>query len=150
MVAYGLGNAIGRALLQTFWPPAVTVGIILMDTATIAFVYLLLAFPSGHLRSRRDWLILGPVLVVFGPLELLWLLFFDLQDGLNLLVIWPDADVADAVDWAQRVLLTAATVALVIVVVRRWLLARGASRRVLNPVLAGALAAAVGTFNVLW
>jgi len=65
MIWYGLGNAVGRALVQTLWAPAVTVGVILMDTASIALVYLLLAFPTGHLRNRRDWLILGPVVFVF-------------------------------------------------------------------------------------
>jgi signal transduction histidine kinase len=150
MIAYGLGNALGRALLQTYWPPAVTVGIILMDTATISLVYLLLAFPSGHLRSRRDWLILGPVIVVFVPLELAWMSFFALGDGLNLLAVWPDAEIADAIDWVQRIVLTGASLALVIVVVRRWWLARGPSRRVLAPVLAGVLAVAAGTFNLLW
>src|SRR5689334_7951253 len=115
MVGYGAGNAVGRALLQTRWPPAATLGIVLMDTATIWLVYLLLAFPSGHLRHRRDWLILAPVIVVFVPLELLWLTFFDLEDGLNVLALWPDAATADAIDWMQRGIVTAASVALVAV-----------------------------------
>src|ERR1044072_6293131 len=97
MIGYGAGNALGRALIRTHWPPAVTVAIILMDTATISLVYLLLAFPTGRLRSRREWWILGPVVVVFAPLELLWLTFFDLG-GDNLLAFWPDAGVADAID----------------------------------------------------
>ena len=149
MIGYGAGNALGRALIQTHWAPAVTLAIILMDTATIWMVFLLLAFPSGHLRSRRDWLILGPVMVVFVPLELLWLSFFDLE-GDNLLAFWPDAEVADAIDWVQRVIVTAASVALVIVIVRRWLRATGASRRVLAPVLGGALLIAVGTVNLVY
>src|SRR4051794_1314464 len=98
MFAYGFGNAVGRALTQASWPPATTAGILLMDTATISLVYVLLAFPTGRLRSGRDWLILGPVVVVFGPLELLWLTFFDLE-GQNLLAFWPDEGVADAIDW---------------------------------------------------
>jgi signal transduction histidine kinase len=149
MFAYGFGNAVGRALTQASWPPATTAGILLMDTATISLVYVLLAFPTGRLRSRRDWLILGPVVVVFGPLELLWLTFFDLE-GQNLLAFWPDEGAADAIDWVQRGILTVATAALVIVLVRRWLRASGPSRRVLAPVLAGALAVAGGTFALMW
>jgi signal transduction histidine kinase len=148
MVVYGVATVAGRVLLETLWPPAVTVGIILVDGATAVFVLLLLAFPTGRLR-RRDWLILGPVVVVMGPLELVWLSFFDLE-GLNLLALWPDAGAADAVDWAQRVLLGGASAALVVVLTRRWLLASAPMRRTLLPVLAGALAIAVGTFTILW
>src|SRR5215211_2430419 len=91
MLTFGVATMAGRALVQTQWAPATTVGILVMDGATAVFVYLLLAFPTGRLRSRRDWLILGPVLFVFVPLELLWLSFLDVPDGLNLIGFWPDA-----------------------------------------------------------
>jgi signal transduction histidine kinase len=150
MVVYGLMTMAARALLQTYWAPAATLGIVLIDSATIVFTYLLLAFPTGRLRSRRDWLILGPVVFALGPLELLWLSFFDLEDGLNVLAVWPDVGTADAIDWVQRVLLTGADIALVIVLVLRWLRASPPSRRVLAPVLVGAVAISVGTFTLLW
>ena len=120
-----------------------------MDGAAIVFTLLLLTFPTGRLASRRDWLILGPVMLALGPIELLWLVFFDL-DGLNLLAFWPNEEVAGAIDWVQRVLLGGASTALVIVVVRRWLRASRPMRRTLLPVLAGAGALAVGTFTLLW
>jgi signal transduction histidine kinase len=150
MLAYGLLLIAGRSLIQTYWGPAVTLGILLMDGSTAVFVYLLLTFPRGHLWSRSDWLILGPVLFVFGPLELLWLTFFELPDATNVLALWPDEGAADAVDWFQRTVLTAAQVALVVVLVRRWLRASRPMRRALAPVLVGAVAIAVGTFTVLW
>ncbi len=149
MVAYGVATMAGRGLIQTLWPPAVTLGIILMDGAAIVFTLLLLTFPTGRLASRRDWLILGPVMLALGPIELVWLVFFDL-DGLNLLAFWPNEDLAGAIDWVQRVLLGGASAALVIVVVRRWLRASRPMRRTLIPVLAGAGALAVGTFTLLW
>jgi signal transduction histidine kinase len=149
MVVYGSMILVGRAFVQTYWPLTTTVGFILMDGALIALTYLLLAFPSGRLRSR-DWLILGPVVLAVGPLELLWLLFFQVPDGLNILAVWPDEGAADAIDWVQRLLLGAADVALVVVLVRRWLRASPPSRRVLAPVLAGAIAVAVGMFGLLY
>jgi signal transduction histidine kinase len=150
MFAYGLMTAGGRALIQTYWPPAVTLGILLIDGAVVPLTYLLLAFPTGRLRSRRDWLILGPVMVVFGPMELVWLSFFELPDGVNVLALWPDEAAADAIDWVQRVAVAVADVALIVVLVRRWLRAGQASRRVLLPVLFGALALAMGTYTLLW
>jgi signal transduction histidine kinase len=111
-------------------------------------VYLLLAFPAGRLSSRADWLILGPVLLVFGPLELLWLAFFELPG--NLFLVTADESAANAVDWVQRGLLVAADLALVFVLVRRWLRASPPMRRALAPVLVGAAAITVGTFTLLW
>ena len=150
MLVYGVMTMAGRALVQTHWPLTSTLGILVMDGATFVFMYLLLAFPTGRLASRRDWLILGPVLFVFGPLEVLWLTFLEVPEGLNLLAFWPDAGAADAVDWVQRVVLVLADAALVIVVVRRWLRASPPMRRALAPVLVGAAAIAVGTFTLLW
>src|SRR5215212_1092592 len=150
MIAYGVATIAGRALVQTYRPLPVTVGIILMDGAVVAVLYLLLAFPTGRLPSRRDWLILGPAIIAFGPLELLWLSFLEVPDGLNVLAVWPDTGAADTVDWVQRVILVLVDVALVIVIVRRWLRASPPLRRVLAPVLGGVATITVGTFTLLW
>jgi hypothetical protein len=107
-----------------------------------------LAFPYGQLWSRAGWLILGPVVVVFGPLELLWLAFLDAPA--DLLQISADPGLADAIDWVQRSILLVADVALAGVLVRRWLRASPPMRRVLAPVLVGTAAITVGTFTLLW
>lgn len=150
MIAFGVATAAGRLLLETHWPLTSTAGILVMDGATALFIYLLLAFPTGRLASRRDWLMLGPALLVFAPLEVLWLTFLDVPGGLNVLGFWPDAGAADAIDWVQRVVLVAVDTALAIVVVRRWLRASRPMRRVLAPVLVGAVAVTVGSFTLLW
>jgi signal transduction histidine kinase len=148
MALYGAAVLLGRGLSELDAPAAITLGMLIGDGSAAIFVYLLLAFPSGRLSSRADWLILGPVLLVFGPFELLWLAFFELPG--NLLLLSPDAGVADAVDWVQRGTLLLADIALVAVLVARWLRASPPMRRVLAPVLVGAAAISVGTFTLLW
>jgi signal transduction histidine kinase len=148
MVLYGAATLLGRFLTGRDEPAAITLGILVGDASAAVFVYLLLAFPAGRLSSRADWLILGPVLLVFGPLELLWLAFFELPG--NLFLVTADESAANAVDWVQRGLLVAADLALVFVLVRRWLRASPPMRRALAPVLVGAAAITVGTFTLLW
>jgi hypothetical protein len=92
MALYGSMVVGGWLLQRADVPVVVTLGLLVADSTAFVFMYLLLAFPSGRLSSRADWLILGPVLVVFGPLELLWLAFFDVPD--NVLLIRPDAELA--------------------------------------------------------
>ncbi len=108
----------------------------------------MLTFPTGRIRSRRDWLILGAAVVVFVPLELVWLLFFDL-DGLNAIAFWADAGVADAIDWVQRVLLVVVDTALIVVVYGAGAREPAAAPHA-TPVIAGVVALAVGTFALLW
>jgi hypothetical protein len=116
--------------VQTYWPPATTVGILLMDGAIAVLIYLLLACSRrascGHASTGRSS---ASSRSPSARSELLWLLFYPLPDGLNVLAIWPDAAIADAIDWAQRVLLTFAGTALVTVLVHRWLRASPPSRR---------------------
>jgi signal transduction histidine kinase len=148
MALYGSLVIAGWLLQRADVPAVVTLGILVADGTAFVFTYLLLAFPSGRLSSRADWLILGPVLVVFGPLELLWLAFLDMPG--NVLLMRPDAELADAIDWVQRILLMGVAVALVTVLVRRWVRASPPMRRALAPVLAGAFALTVGIFTLLW
>jgi signal transduction histidine kinase len=148
MALYGSLVIAGWLLQRADLPVVVTLGILVADGTAFVFMYLLLAFPSGRLHSRADRLILAPVLVVFGPLELLWLAFLDMPG--NVLLIRPDAQLADAIDWVQRVVLMGVAVALVTVLVRRWVRASPPMRRALAPVLAGALALTVGIITLLW
>jgi signal transduction histidine kinase len=148
MALYGAMVLAGHYLQESGVPALVTLGILIADASAFAFMYLLLAFPSGRLSSRADWLILGPVLVVFGPLELLWLALLDVPG--NVLLVSADADAASVVDWIQRIVLTCTDLALVAVLVTRWLRASPPMRRLLAPVLAGAVAITVGTFALVW
>ena len=148
MASYGATVLAGHFLQKSGVPAVITLGILVADASAVVFVYLLLAFPYGRLWSPADWLILAPALFVFGPLEVLWLTFFELPG--NVLLVSADADAASAVDWVQRILLTCVDVVLVAVLVRRWLRASPPMRRALAPVLVGAACITVGTFTLLW
>jgi signal transduction histidine kinase len=149
MVAYGLAQLVGRALFQLKLPGTVTPAILITDGAMALFVYLLLVFPSGVLSARRDRLILVPLLLVVGPIQIAWLLFFEL-DGYNALLVWPDPGVASAIDLVQRLTIAIVDAALVTVLIRRFVRASPPLRRSLAPVLVGALALAAGAFSLLW
>ncbi|HET8949037.1 MAG TPA: histidine kinase [Solirubrobacteraceae bacterium] len=148
MALYGSTVLAGYFMQKSGTPLVITLGLLIADASAAVFVWLLLAFPSGRLSSRADWLILGPVLFVFGPLEVLWLAFLDYPD--NVLLITPDAGMADAVDWVQRSILAVTDTALVVILVRRWVRASPPMRRLLAPVLVGAACLTVGTFALLW
>ena len=71
-------------------------------------------------------------------LQFVWLLFYE-QDG-NLLAVFPNAGIADAVDKSQRSLAGIACVALAVVVALRWRAASRPRRRALLPSVAGSAA----------
>ena len=65
------------------------------------FVALLLTLlTGGRLESRVDWLLVGAFVLALWVMQVVWLLFYE-QDG-NLLAVFPNADIADAVDKGQR------------------------------------------------
>jgi signal transduction histidine kinase len=107
----------------------------------------LVAFPSGQLVSRTGLLLAAPFAIAAIPLEVAWLLFFDLGGGApgNALLVWPNEDVADAIDTVQRVLLVSGAFLLTAVLARRWLRASPPLRRGLTPLLAGAATMLVAT-----
>jgi signal transduction histidine kinase len=71
-------------------------------------------------------------------LQVVWLLFYE-QEG-NLLAVFPNADIADAVDKSQRSLAGIVCVALAVVVALRWRAASRPRRRALLPSVAGSAA----------
>jgi signal transduction histidine kinase len=149
MVAYGAVNIAGRLLIELLTPLSITAGILLVDGAIALLVLILLTFPSGRFASRRDWLIMAPLLLAVGPLEVLWLTFLALPEG-NALLIWPSESAASAVDTVQRALIVGAELALVALLVRRWLVASAARRRMLAPALVGSLAPLTFSVLLLW
>jgi signal transduction histidine kinase len=135
-------------LLRSSSEPAVaTAGVVVLNFWVIAFVLLLVAFPSGRVGSRLDRVLLAAVAVPGGPMQVLWLLFLPLPG--NALLVWPDAALANAVDGVQRIMAIAALSVLSAVLVRRWVHASRPLRRVLHPVLAGAAAVVLFALVIL-
>ncbi len=140
MVAFGGLWLLGRSLLLIQQPILFTAGLWISDLSAAAFAIFLLSFPSGRIASRVDRAIAAIFLFVSVPLEFLWLLFYELQGGLNVLAIAPDERAAQVIDAVQRSSLAFAAVLLVGSVGRRWLRSSGPARRQTTPVLVGAAA----------
>jgi signal transduction histidine kinase len=155
MVGVGFGLFVNPLLSWGSGSIVRTLGLLFADYWAILFVFLLLVFPYGRsLGGRLDWLVLLAVAVPPAFIQPVWLLFVDeggdnsLRSGYrNLLLVWPNAQVADAIDQAQRGIGVFASVLLFSVLVWRWLKASPPLRRVLVPVLAGG--AAMLSFAVL-
>lgn len=151
---------IGIAWFATFLVDAgssllFTVGKALESLYLLGFVYLVLAFPSGRLRSSVDRALVAAAAALVTVVELAWLLFADSHSQIcsgcppNAFEITRNDDVATAILQAQRtigVLLSVFTVALL---VHRWRQSSPAERRAGAPVLwAGAAIFASLAFSV--
>jgi signal transduction histidine kinase len=112
----------------------------LQDTWFLLFALFLLSLPYGRLTSRLDALTMGVLLLVALPLELAWLFFFESGAPGNALLLWPNADVANAIDWGQRTLVFIGSVVLTVTLWRRWFDATAPLRRILIPALVGGAA----------
>jgi signal transduction histidine kinase len=148
MVLVGVVWFSWRLLAESDSPPVATATIWLSDLWVVFFAFFLVSFPDGRLASWRDYALLAPFVAAVVPLELLWLLFLDLE-GQNVLLVWPHESVAGNIDWAQRVLLMLGSAAVTAVLARRWLRASSALRRVLTPILVGAAAIMVGAVTTV-
>src|SRR4051812_19029631 len=151
MLVIGLTWFAGRVLRESHSPLLFTAGVWLSDLWFIPFAWLVAAFPAGRLLTRLDRVLFGTIVFVAAPLEALWLTFlaFPPQVPANALLISANADVASALDTVQRVLVISAMSGLAVVLVRRWLRASRLLRRVLYPVLAGAVGLGVTSLNLL-
>lgn len=140
MVAFGMLWLVGRSLLLAQQPILFTAGLWISDLSAAAFALFLLSFPGGRITSRMDRAIAGIFLFVSIPLEFLWLLFYEIDGGLNVLAIAPDETAARVLDAVQRTSLAVAAVLLIGSVSHRWLRSSGPARRQTIPVLVGAAA----------
>jgi len=139
MAAAGAGFFLSAIIGQLDPPLAQTAAILVQELWAPFFVALLLTLlTGGRLETRTDWLLVGAFVLALWIGQVVWLLFYE-QDG-NLLAVFPNADVADAVDKGQRSLAGLACVAVAIVVASRWLAASRPRRRALLPSVAGSVA----------
>jgi signal transduction histidine kinase len=128
------------ALISQFDPPiAQTAGMVLTELWAPFFAALLLTLlTGGRFESRVDRVLVAGFVLPLWILQVVWLLFYE-QDG-NLLAVFPNAGIADAVDKSQRTLAGLVCVALAVVVALRWRAASRPRRRALLPSVAGSVA----------
>jgi signal transduction histidine kinase len=122
---------------------AFTIGELFAVVWLVPFAALVLGYPTGRLTTPADRI---PVAVfAFGTtvMQLVWLLFLPADGYDNVLMIWSDAGAADAIDTTQRTINSTAGAAVAVIALARWWRAAPALRRLLLPVLAGGIAAAV-------
>jgi signal transduction histidine kinase len=139
MAAAG-GGFFVSALLSQFDPPvAQTAGLVLTELWAPFFAALLLTLlTGGRFEATIDRVLVAGFVLALWILQVVWLLFYE-QDG-NLLAIFPNAGIADAVDKSQRSLAGVVCVALAAVVALRWRAASRPRRRALLPSVAGSAA----------
>ncbi|MDA0183807.1 histidine kinase [Solirubrobacter phytolaccae] len=130
----------GQVLGALDWPPAHTVGEAFAVVWLAAFGAVVLGYPSGRLVGF-DRVLVGAW--IFGTLvwQLVWMLF--LPGDENVLAVWPDAELADTIDTAQRTFNTTVGATVAVVGIHRWLRAAPALRQLLLPLLAGVAAVIV-------
>jgi signal transduction histidine kinase len=139
MAISGVGFFVSATIGQLHASVAQTAAILVQELWAPFFVALLLTLlTGGRLESRVDWLLVGAFVLALWVLQVVWLLFYE-QEG-NLLAVFPNADIADAVDKGQRSLAGLACVAVAVVVAARWRAASRPRRRALLPSVAGSAA----------
>jgi signal transduction histidine kinase len=118
-----------------------TLGTVLEDLYLLGFVYLVLSFPTGRLRSKVDLGLLATAAVIATVIEFAWLLFADSRSQIcsdcptNALEIARNDTVADALIQSQRTIGVVLCVFTVVHLVRRWRRASLPERRAGAPVL---------------
>ena len=139
MAMAGLGFFVSALVTQLHAAIAQTAGLVLTELWAPFFAALLLTLlTGGRLTSTVDRILVAGFVLALWILQVVWLLFYE-QDG-NLLAIFPDAGIADAVDKTQRSLAGIVCVALAVVVALRWRAASRPRRRALLPSVAGSAA----------
>jgi signal transduction histidine kinase len=142
MTATGFGFLASPLLAQIEAGAAQTAAILFSDLWAIPFSALMLTFlTGGRLVSNIDrWAVVSFVLPLI-LLQVVWLLF--LEEHGNVLLAFPDEQIASAVDKAQRGLSGAACAFAIVLIGLQWRAASPPRRRALLPSVAGAFALAL-------
>jgi signal transduction histidine kinase len=137
---------IGFAWFATFLADAdaslpFTLGKALESVYLLGFVYLVLSFPTGRLRSKLDLGLVVAAVVLVTVVEVAWLLFADSRTQIcsdcphNAFEFTRNDSVANGVLQAQRTVGVVLSVFTLALLVRRWLRASAPERRAGAPVL---------------
>ena len=136
----GFGVLVPEILFQIDAPIAFTFALLFGELWILVYAALILSFATGgRLTSSVDVVILQTFFVGLFVLQFAVMLF--LPDERNLLLVWPDADVAEALNKIQFGVLAIAALAVAVVTAQRWRTASRPRRRALLPSLGGSLSA---------
>jgi signal transduction histidine kinase len=144
----GFGVLLAAILGQVDAPVAFTVVLLFGELWIALYAALILSFVTGgRLTTRIDVALVGAFAAGLLVLQFAVLLF--LPDDRNLLLVWPDAGIADALTKLQWAVLAVASLGVVAVTAQRWRAASRPRRRALLPSLGGSLSAALYTANLV-
>jgi signal transduction histidine kinase len=144
----GFGSLAPSILVQWDSPVAFTLVVLLGELWIMAYAALILGFANGgRLTSRIDVVIVQTFFVGLFVLQVAVMLF--LPDDRNLLLVWPDADVARTLTRIQFGVLAAASLAVAGLTAHRWRIASRPRRRALLPSLGGSLSALLYSANLI-
>src|SRR3954467_1901838 len=128
LTATGFGVLLSAILGQVDSPLAFTVVLLFGELWIALYAALILSFVTGGRLTTRIDLVLVDAFV-FGLLVLQFAVQLFLPDERNLLLVWPDAGVADALFKVQWAVLALAALGVVAVTVHRWHVASPPRRR---------------------
>jgi signal transduction histidine kinase len=135
----GFGVVLSEILTQIDSALAFTAALLLGEVWIVVYVALILSFVSGggRLQSTVDHVLVGMFFVGLFVLQFALMLFLDVED--NLLLVRPDAGIAEALTKVQWAILIVASLAVAFVTGARWRSASQPRRRTLLPSLGGSL-----------
>src|SRR3954469_8763396 len=143
----GLGVLLSAILGQVDSPVAFTIDLLFGELWIAVYAALILSFVTGGRLSTQIDVLLVDAFVV-GLLVMQFAVQLFLPDERNLLLMWPDAGVANALVKFQWALLAVASLGVVAVTAHRWRVASRPRRRALLPSLGGSLSAALYAANL--
>src|SRR5215213_9298065 len=134
----GFGVLVGPILEQIGSPVASTLALLIGELWIVAYATLILSFMTGgRLVTTVDHAIVATFFLALFVLQFAVLLFLDEPD--NLLLVRPDAGIADTLVKVQFSVLAVAALVVAVVVGERWRSASAPRRRALLPSIAGSL-----------
>src|SRR3954467_15747924 len=143
----GLGVLLSAILGQVDSPVAFTIDLLFGELWIAVYAALILSFVTGgRLSTRIDVLLVDAFIV--GLLVMQFAVQLFLPDERNLLLVWPDAGVANALLKIQWGVLAVAALGVAAVTVDRWRVASRPRRRALLASLGGSLSAVLFAANL--
>src|SRR3954462_5177295 len=143
----GFGVLASTILGEVDSPLAHTLDLLFGELWIALYAALILSFVTGgRLTTRIDLVLVNAFLVGLFVLQFIVLLF--LPDERNLLLVWPDAGIADALTKLQWAVLAVAALGVAAVTAHRWRAASHPRRRALLPSLGGSLSGVLYAANL--
>src|SRR3954466_3081663 len=137
------------AIVEQFASPLVFPVDLLFGELWIAlYAALILSFVTGGRLATRSDLVLVDAFI-FGLLVMQFAVQLFLPDERNLLLVWPDAGIANALTKVQWAILAVAALGVAAVTAHRWSVASRPRRRALLPSLGGSLSGLLYAANLM-